>query len=137
MDLSVFDGAAKAFDEGFEVDIVHPTTGKKLGMKVRVASYQSQRVRDVQRRLANANIRDQKRNPKKVQTVEEIEDRAIDVMVAAVLSWEGFERGGKAIECTTENVRAVLTNPDLWFIAEQIDAAADNQLAFVKASPAT
>ncbi|MCK1977996.1 hypothetical protein LNK15_13260, partial [Jeotgalicoccus huakuii] len=85
MDLSVFDGAAKAFDEGFEVDIVHPTTGKKLGMKVRVASYQSQRVRDVQRRLANANIRDQKRNPKKVQTVEEIEDRAVDVMVAAVL----------------------------------------------------
>lgn len=137
MDLSVFDGAAKAFDEGFEVDIVHPTTGKKLDMKVRVASYQSQRVRDVQRRLANANIRDQKRNPKKVQTVEEIEDHAVDVMVAAVLSWEGFERGGKAIECTTENVRAVLTNPDLWFIAEQIDAAADNQLAFVKASPAS
>ncbi len=45
--------------------IVHPTTGKKLGMKVQVASYQSQRVRDVQRRLANANIRDQKRTPKK------------------------------------------------------------------------
>ncbi len=137
MDLSVFDGAAKAFDDGFDVDIVHPTTGQKLGMKVRVASYQSQKVREVQRRLANANIRDQKRNPKKTQTVEEVEERAIDVMVAAVLSWEGFERAGKPIECTRENVRAVLANPDLWFIGEQIDRAADDQQAFIKALPTT
>jgi hypothetical protein len=84
--------------------------------------------------MANAALRDQKRNPKKTATVEEIEEKTTDIIVAAVLSWEGFEKDGKPLECTPENVRMVVENPDLWFIAEQIDKAADDQLAFMKAS---
>ncbi|MFU0503657.1 hypothetical protein [Pseudaminobacter sp. NGMCC 1.201702] len=58
-------------------------------------------------------------------------------MVASVISWEGFERGGKELPCTPESVRAVLTNPDLWFIAEQIDKAAEDSQAFMTASQST
>ncbi|WP_290497620.1 hypothetical protein [Hyphomonas sp. UBA4494] len=134
MDISSFSGLAKSFDDGMEVEILHPVTGKPTGLSVRVASYQSERVKAAQRRMANAALRDQKRNPKKTATVEEIEEKTTDIIVAAVLSWEGFEKDGKPLECTPENVRMVVENPDLWFIAEQIDKAADDQLAFMKAS---
>lgn len=134
MDISSFSGLAKSFDDGVEVEILHPVTGKATGLCVRVASYQSERVKAAQRRMANAALRDQKRNPKKTATVEEIEEKTTDIIVAAVLSWEGFEKDGKPLECTPENVRMVVENPDLWFIAEQIDKAADDQLAFMKAS---
>ncbi|WP_309086389.1 hypothetical protein [Chelativorans sp.] len=134
MDLSKFDGLAKTFDEGVEVDIRHPVTGEKLGMTVTVASYQSERVKKLQRKMANQALREQRRNPKKAATIEEVEEKAHDLMVAAVISWTGFERDGKELPCTPENVRAVVSNPDLWFIAEQIDKAAEDSQAFMTAS---
>lgn len=137
MDLSKFDGFAKGFDEGIEVEIRHPVTGEKLGLSVRVASYQSERVKKVQRKLANVAMREQRRNPKKAATVDEVEEKAHDIMVAAIISWSGFERDGKPLDCTPENVRAVLSNPDLWFIAEQIDKAAEDQQGFLTASQTT
>jgi len=133
MDLSSFEGLAQGFEEGVDVEILHPTTGAKTGLVVRVASYQSERVKRIQRRLANEALKEQKRNPRKVTKVEEAEEKAHDIIVAAVISWEGFELGGKPLECTPENVRKVVSNPDLWFIAEQIDKAADDQAAFIKA----
>lgn len=137
VDLSKFDGFAKSFDDGIDVDICHPVTSEKLGMTVRIASYQSERVKKLQRKMANAAMREQRRNPKKAATVEEVEEKAFDIMVASVISWEGFERGGKPLECTPENVRAVVSNPDLWFIAEQIDKAAEDSQAFMTASQST
>lgn len=133
MDISKFKGLAKGFDEGVEIEILHPKTNAKLGMFVTVASYQSERVKALQRTMTNALIREQKRNPKKVGTVEELEKKTMDIVSTAVLSWRGFEDGGKEIECSPENVLAVLENPDLWFIGEQIDKAADDQGAFIKA----
>lgn len=137
MDLSKFDGLAKSFDEGQEVEIRHPSTSEKLGLKVRIASYQSERVKKLQRKMANAAMREQRRNPKKASTIEEVEEKAHDIMVAAVISWEGFERDGKELPCTPENVRAVLVNPDLWFVGEQIDKAAEDAQGFLTASQAT
>lgn len=137
MDLSKFDGFAKSFDEGVVVDILHPATGEKLGMSVTVASYQSERVKKLQRKMANAAMREQRRNPKKAATVEEVEEKAHDLMVASVVAWDGFERDGKPLPCTPENVRAVVTNPDLFFVAEQIDKAADDAQGFLTASART
>ena len=137
MDLAKFDGLARSFDEGTVVEIRHPVTGEKTDLTVTVASYQSERVKKLQRKMANAAMREQRRNPKKAATVEEVEEKAHDLMVAAVIGWSGFERDGKPLECTPENVRAVLTNPDLYFIAEQIDKAAEDAQAFLTASAPT
>lgn len=137
MDLAKFTGLAKTFDEGTTVDILDPRDGSKTGLRVTIASYQSERVKKLQRKMANAAMREQRRNPKKASTVEEVEEKAHDLMVAAVIAWEGFEQSGKPLECTPENVRAVLTNPDLWFIGEQIDKAADDSQAFLTASART
>lgn len=133
MDLKQFEGLAKSFDEGIEIEITHPKTGVGTGLKVRVASYSSERVKRVQRRLTNVAIRENKRNPKKVGTVEELEERAVEITAAAVVDWSGFMLNGAALPCTPENVLTVLSNPDLWFISEQIDKAADDQASFIKA----
>lgn len=132
-DLTAFEGTAKAFEEGVDVPIKHPVTGEPLGLTIRVASYQSERVRKVQRKMANAALREQRRNPKKATTSEEIEERSREVIGAAIIDWKGFEKAGKPYPCTPENVAAVLSNPDLWFIGDQVDKAADDQSAFMKA----
>lgn len=137
MDLSKFSGISSAFEDGVEIDILHPTTNAKTGLKVKVASYQSERVKAVQRRIANRSLRDNKRNPKKTATVEELEEASTEILAAAVVGWSGFELKGKPIECNRENVLSVLNNPDLWFIREQIDKAADDVTAFMQASSRT
>jgi len=133
MDLKQFEGLAKGFDDGIEVEILHPVTQKPLGMKVRVASYQSERVKAKVRQIENQRRQDAKRNPRKIVSVEKDEQTSHDVFVAAVISWEGFEVGGKPLECTPANVRMIADNPDLWFIVKQVDQAADDELAFIKA----
>lgn len=137
MDLSSFKGRAAKRDAGIVVPITHPDTGEKTDMSVTIASYKSERVKKVQRRLANAAMREQRRNPKKAATVDEVEEKAMDIMAAAVIDWSGFERDGKPLPCTPENVRAVLTDPDMDFVAEQIDKAAEDDQAFTTASATT
>ncbi|MET3648029.1 hypothetical protein [Phyllobacterium ifriqiyense] len=132
-ELSVFDGTAAKFEDGFDLDILHPATGEKTGLVIKVASYRSERVKRVQRRLANAAIREGKKNPKKVGTVEEIEEKTNEIVAASVISWN-LTQGGKPVECTPENVLKVVSNPDYFFISEQIDKAADEDANFVKPS---
>lgn len=134
MDLNAFNGLADKFEEGVEIEILHPSTSQKTGLKVRVISYQSEKVHRIQRKQANASMREARRNPKKVATVEEVEEKAHDLVCAVVVAWSGFERDGKVLECNAENVRSILKNPDLWFIGEQIDKAADDLSNFMKAS---
>jgi hypothetical protein len=134
MDISKFSGLSNSFEEGIEIDITHPVTAKPLGMKVTVASYQSERVKAVQRRIANRSLKESKRNPKRSATVEELEETTNEILATAVLSWTGFELKGKPLECNRENVLSVISNPDLWFIREQIDKAADDVTAFMSAS---
>lgn len=136
MDLSKFDGISKAFEEGIEIDIKDPF-GNPTDLKVRVVSYQSERVRKVSRKMANAAIIEGKKNPRRVKTVEQLENDGNDLMVAAVVGWSGFELNGVELACTPENVRSVITNKDLAFIRRQIDEAAEDQQGFLMASRTT
>lgn len=130
MDLSQFDGLAQRFEQGRQVDISHPVTGEKTDLWVRIVSYQSERCKAAQKRMADKALRDAKRNPRKVATAQEIEDRTLDLVVAVVVDWNA-ERDGKPLECTPENVRAVVSDPNLWFIAKQIDMEADDEQSFL------
>jgi hypothetical protein len=136
-DLSEFEGLAQTFDDGVEINILHPITGKPTDMFVTVASYQSERVKALQRKIGTKALRDEKRNPKKAITAEEIEAKSYDIAATAVLAWRGFQRKGADIPCTIENVRALLANPDFWWVVEQIDKAADDLTLFIQASKKT
>ncbi|UXN64408.1 hypothetical protein N8E89_00515 [Phyllobacterium sp. A18/5-2] len=132
-ELSQFDGTAAKLEGGYELDILHPVTGEKTGLVIKVASYRSERVKRVQRRLANAAIREGKKNPKKIGTIEEIEEKTNEIVAASVISWN-LTQDGKPVECTPDSVLKVISNPDYFFIGEQIDKAADEDAHFVRPS---
>lgn len=127
-DLSSLDAAVAKQEDGIRVEIKHPATGEPLGMIFTVASYDSERVKAVARSLGNKVLVSQKRNPRRTDTVEAMEDRTFAIAVAAVVGWEGVDLDGKALPCTPDNVRMVLERYPA--IAEQVDAAASDRAAF-------
>jgi len=122
------------FEEAFDLEILHPVNGEKTGLVVQVASYRSERVKRVQRRLGNAAIREGKKNPKKVGTVEEIEERTNEIVAAAIVGWN-MTKGGEPVPCTPEKIIEIVSDPRYFFIAEQVDKAADEDANFTKRSP--
>jgi hypothetical protein len=121
------------FEEAFDLDIIHPVTGDKTGLVVQVVSYRSERVKRVQRRLGNAAMREGKKNPKKVGTVEEIEERTNEIVAAAIIGWN-MTKAGQPVPCTPEEIVNIVSDPRYFFIAEQVDKAADEDANFTKRS---
>lgn len=121
------------FEETFTVEIIHPVTREKTGLEIEVASYRSERVKRIQRKLANAAIRENRKNPKKIGTVEEVEERTNEIVAASVVSWN-MTRGGQAVPATPEEVMKIISDPRYFFIAEQVDAGADEDANFTKRS---
>ncbi len=122
------------FEDAFDLEILHPVTGEKTGLVIQVVSYRSERVKRVQRKLGNAAIREGKKNPKKVGTVEEIEERTNEIVAASIIGWN-MTRGGQAVPCTPEEIVKIVSDPRYFFIAEQVDKAADEDANFTKRSP--
>lgn len=127
-DLSSLDAGVSRQEEGIPVDIRHPATGKPLGITITVASYESERVKAVAREMGNQLLLQQRRNPKKADSVEAHEERTFRIALAAIIGWEGVEMAGKPLPFSRENARTVLERYP--FIAEQIDAAAGDRAAF-------
>lgn len=127
-DLSSLDGAARKQEDGVPVEIKHPATSEPLGITITVASYESERVKAVARQMGNKALVQQKRSPRKPETIEALEERTIEIAAAAIVGWEGVELDGKALPFTRENARTILER--FPFIAEQIDAVAADRAAF-------
>jgi len=64
----------------------------------------------------------------------EVERNQIEMAAAAVIDWHGWEKGDKTLECTSENVRYVLT---IDHIREQVEQGRDAHADFSLASSAT
>ena len=134
-DIAAFDKVVSFdFDRPFELEILHPISGEKTGLVVCVCSYRSERVKRVQRRLSNTAIREGKKNPKKIGTVEEIEEKTNEIVAAATVSWN-MTKDGNPVDCTPESVMEIISQPKYFFISEQIDKAADEDAHFTKPSP--
>lgn len=127
-DLSTLDTGTRRKEDGVPVELKHPATGQPLGITITVASYESERVKAVARAMGNKALLQQKRNPRKADTVEAIEERTFEIACAAIVSWEGLELDGKPLPFTRENARTVLERyPE---IAEQVDTVASDRAAF-------
>jgi ubiquitin len=127
-DLASLETARKKQEEGVTVAIKHPATGAELGITITIASYESERVKRVAREMANKALLEQKRNPKKGETVEAIEERAMNIAIAAILDWQGIEMDGKPFPFNRENARMLLEK--FPFIGEQLDSAAGDRSLF-------
>lgn len=68
--------------------------------------------------------------------VEEQEDET-QHMASCVLGWRGIARGGKPLECTKENVLALMSDPGKGWFRRAIKEAYEDVENFIKRSVAT
>ena len=125
-DLAQFDTLAQAQEEGIDVPIKAPD-GSDTDIVIRVAGTDSARVRKARQKIADKYLRDRRR---KALSSEELDERDLQLLSQAVISWTGVEFNGQALECTVENVDMVLRR--LPFIREQVDAAVGDRAGFMK-----
>ena len=121
------------FEQISELEIMHPVTGQPTGLVVGVRSYRSEAVKRVQRRLGNAAILANKKNPRKAGTVEEVEEKTNEIVAAAVAHWN-MTSNGQPVPASPEKVMEIVSQPKFFFIAEQIDARADDDARFMTPS---
>lgn len=133
MDLAQFDMNALG-NEGAWVDILSPT-GEATDLKVKVRGAHSDAVRkaseDHTRRVAEA-VKAAKGRDIDFEALEKLRDA--DLAAASTIDWAGFERDGKPLPCTPENVRALYTHPGFLWLSTQVYAKAQEPDVFLKVS---
>ena len=121
------------FEQTSTLEIVDPISRQPNGLVIEVWSYRSEAVKRVQRKLGNAAILANKKNPKRAGTVEELEAKTNEIVAASVASWN-MTNDGQAVPATPESVMSILSQPRFFYIAEQIDERADEDARFMTPS---
>jgi hypothetical protein len=120
MDLSKIEGRERLFS------LRHPATGEQLGLNIMIRPNDSDEVEKVKRRNLNRRLSGRKQRV----TADQLESDAIDILVAAVASWEwaeGAEFDGEQMECTGDNIRRLLKINAFY---KQIDSEFNDEAAF-------
>lgn len=109
------------------LEIRNPATGKPTGLVLNLLSADSDPVKKVKRQLLNKALA--RRNRK--ANADEIEESNLDLLVAAVESWEwkgdAAWKGGKKPDFKADVVREVVATP---WIRSQIEEAKEDETAF-------
>lgn len=109
----------------FTFNLRHPATDEKLDITITVCSSDSKKYRAVVHRLRNERMG--KRNAK--VTSEQVENNAVEILVACTESWDNMLYDGQALECTPANVRMIYIA--LPWVYEQVDAAIGDRTNFL------
>ena len=132
------------------VEIVHPGTGEKLGIRVNIISIDDERMMKVKRGITDRRLYLEARG--KTFKADEIEENKNNLLLAAIIGWEWYAQeavkddNGKVIiearECpqfngeipefNRRNVTAVIT--DLPWFANQINDAIGETDSFFRNS---
>lgn len=121
------------FEQTSTLEIIDPISRQPNGLVVEVRSYRSEAVKRVQRKLGNAAILANKKNPKRAGTVEEVEEKTNEIVAASVAGWN-MTNNGEPVPATPESVMAILSQPRFFYIVEQIDERADEDARFLMPS---
>jgi hypothetical protein len=116
------------------VEIFHPETLEPIGLKITLASPESEKVKAMRNERTNRRLSAMQKGSKKATfTVEEMEAETVAILVAATQSWElagDASLWGERPECTAENVKRLYTTPGLEWIRKQVDEAFGDQGRF-------
>ena len=103
-DIGDFDTAAGS-DKGAEIQLLHPTNQKPLGIFITVLGKDSQIFRDHVKHDVDQQLRKEalaKRRGKNVEplTAQDAEDKAVELLVLCTISWrsETYDAKGKVID---------------------------------------
>ena len=114
---------APAHEDGAEVRILHPVTGKKTDFYILVKGVDSKTFREKQRSQQRAIIDAMKGK-------EELKTDEYALIVECSAGWRGLEDSGKEVPFTKEAARAMYENSPN--IAEQVDSFIVNRANFIK-----
>jgi hypothetical protein len=144
MDLKDLDTTA-ACEHGFELELLHPITGKPLGMFVTVLGRDSDVFTKVQNDQARVRMQKAQRMGQKATfTLEDIDRETIDLLAACTVSWrrivsDGGQKGqevktllvdGSELECNKANAVQLYTR--FKWVREQVDVAVMDRANFLK-----
>src|SRR5574343_401831 len=89
MDLSKLN-TVEACNDGAVYEVVHPSTGEPLGIKITLVGMDSKDYRDAQRKLSNKRLKQTfgRGVVNKTPTVEEFESETVDILAKCTIAWE-------------------------------------------------
>lgn len=130
MDLSKLN-SAEACDSGATYEVVHPSTGEPLGIKITLAGIDSKVYRDAQRKLSNKRLKQTfgKGVVNKTPTVEEFEAETVDILAKCTISWENVVWEGKDLPCNYDTAKMIYLN--LIWLRDQVDAFINDRANFL------
>lgn len=112
------------------LEILHPVSQIGIGLKIRIASPDSEKYRKLAQAMRTKIQAMMQRNKGKMPPTEVIEEESQKVLIGAVLGWEGATWGGQPFECTPDNVKQLFDA--LPWIKEQVDEYLGNRANFFK-----
>lgn len=132
------------YDNAFPVKLVHPQTGKEIGITINIVSFDSERVVRANRIVEGDRWRVQFQNEDGKLTPEQVVD-FIDraeraTLVAAIDSWDfgdhSFDKLDASSEPTEENRAYLINHPNAKWVRAQLLAAGNNLGNFTPVSAA-
>ncbi len=125
IDLSSLDVVAAA-ETGAEIEILHPVTGKELGITITIVGADSERYRKNLRSLANSRLN---RKARKTASLEEAEEDGLELLAKATLGWKGVVVDGAEIPFSPLEAKKLYKR--FPWIKEQVDAAIADRRTFL------
>ena len=125
-DLASLNDLTPAQETGTEVHITHPGTGESLGITMQVAGPDSKR----QKAATSLIIGERTDLRLRKITAARLEDEAVRIAAASIISWSGVIENGQELEYSPSVALGLLTRHP--FIREQISAYATDRANFLK-----
>lgn len=137
-DLSEFDALVEAQDEGVDVEITHPKTGKPVGIVVRVAGPDSKKANTAKRAGIDRALAMQRKGQK--PSAEHIEGAGILYLADVTLGWRTKDGDGwrdvvvrHGEDVAFSRAAAVELYTTVPIIRDQVNAVAGSRDDFFKA----
>lgn len=109
-DLSSIDTIA-ACNKPFALTIIHPLNREKTDVVFHVVGKDSTVYRDKIKAIANENMRREalqsRRGKEEIPSIDKMEAKNIDALVAATVGWENVSLDGQVLEFSVGNARKV------------------------------
>lgn len=128
---------AEMAEAGYKFELTLPEVNTPTGAFVTVRGKESDIVKKYARKRfaelqykENAQRSRNRNNEVTPMTIEEAEDLAVDTAYVRIISWEGFEEGGKELEFNEANAKKVLKEHP--WIRDQVVAESDMLVNFIK-----
>jgi hypothetical protein len=126
MDLSALDTSSRS-NEGIELALRHPATGRELDVLFRLLGQDSARYRELEQKQAEARARQFERTGKLRMDTAELEAELLEMTVACTLGWENLVLDGVEMPYSAENAR-MLYRRFPWIYNQVLTAIRDRSL---------